>query len=72
MEKSVCSLDQDQLHIRPPHVQDFKKSVANVKPTVYPNLIELYHKFMCKYGEGEQKKQERAPRSKPYLASFYA
>ncbi len=34
---------------------DFKKSIDNCKPTVHVSFLELYAKFMEKYGHSDQK-----------------
>ena len=33
---------------------DFKKSIDNCKPTVHVSFLELYAKFMEKYGHADQ------------------
>ena len=36
---------------------DFKKSIGNCKPTVHVSFLDLYAKFLEKYGHSDQKDQ---------------
>lgn len=35
-------------------MEDFKKSIENCKPTVHVNFLDLYAKFLERYGHLEQ------------------
>jgi len=56
IERSLTSIEPSQLLLRKVNLDDFKSSINNCKPTVQPNLIELYLKFLNKYGHSEQKR----------------
>ena len=62
VEKVLASLSPDQLHIRSVDKQDFKISIANCKPTVNEAFVELYFKFLTKYGHIEQKSSAKRPK----------
>lgn len=62
VEKTLTSIQPSQLLLRRVNFDDFKESVINCKPTVHPNFIELYLKFLNKYGHSEQKASSGGPR----------
>ena len=48
----------DAVYVRKTRMTDFRRSIDNCKPTVHESFVELYHKFMKKYGHSEQEKLE--------------
>lgn len=44
----------DNIFIRNPQLEDFKKSVQNCKPSVPESAVEMYTRFLDKYGHKEQ------------------
>jgi len=72
--KDLSQIEDTLLYIRKPNFEDFKKSIGNCKPTVHVSFIELYMKFLAKYGHDDQKKQmmdEEGP-MKPKFVSYYS
>jgi vacuolar protein-sorting-associated protein 4 len=55
VKKSLAEIPPNQLLLRDVNLKDFKESVKNCKPTVHHSFIELYNKFLLKYGHSEQK-----------------
>jgi hypothetical protein len=72
-----CLTDDPQLSenifIRFPNLEDFKKSILNCKPTVPSTAVDMYHKFLDTYGHKDQKDDLLAhgEKDKPFL-SYYA
>ena len=59
MRKSLTEIQPSQLLLRQADFDDFKASIANCKPTVSPNFVELYNKFLTKFGHSEQKQTSK-------------
>lgn len=59
IRKSITEIQPSQLLLRPAEMQDFRASVENCKPTVSPNFVELYNKFLAKFGHLEQEEGGR-------------
>jgi vacuolar protein-sorting-associated protein 4 len=56
VEKTLTSIEPAQLMLRRVKYEDFKESISNCRPTVSHSFIELYIKFLNKYGHSEQRK----------------
>ena len=53
-EIDLISISEKRIFVRKAGVQDFRKSISNCKPTVNPCFLELYAKFLLKYGHSDQ------------------
>ena len=54
-EIDLVSIPEKNIFVRKANLSDFKKSILNCKPTVNPCFLELYAKFLQKYGHEDQK-----------------
>jgi len=54
-EMDLLKIPESKLFLRKANLKDFKKSVLNCKPTVNPCFLELYARFLQKYGHEDQK-----------------
>eukprot|EP00357_Protocruzia_adherens_P011783 CAMPEP_0115001110 /NCGR_PEP_ID=MMETSP0216-20121206/17168_1 /TAXON_ID=223996 /ORGANISM="Protocruzia adherens, Strain Boccale" /LENGTH=470 /DNA_ID=CAMNT_0002366357 /DNA_START=12 /DNA_END=1424 /DNA_ORIENTATION=+ len=70
--KKLDQIPKESLQIPKATFEDFKAAIQNCRPTVHPSFIELYRKFMEKYGHEDQKeyyqKSDHLP--KPNLTYF--
>jgi len=55
IKMSLTEIPPNQLLLREVNMKDFRESIKNCKPTVHQSFIELYNKFLLKYGHCEQK-----------------
>ena len=46
----LASISGGQLWVRKANYIDFRDSIRNSKPTVHPQFVDLYRKFLEKYG----------------------
>ena len=54
-EMDLLSIPESKLFLRKASIKDFKKSILNCKPTVNPCFLELYARFLERYGHEDQK-----------------
>ena len=52
-EMDLAEITEKEVFVRKASVEDFRKSIENCKPTVHVNFIELYVKFLQKYGHAD-------------------
>ena len=50
IEIDLLQICDKEVYVRKSTVKDFRRSVENCKPTVLPTFIELYARFLEKYG----------------------
>jgi vacuolar protein-sorting-associated protein 4 len=51
----LAAISEKEVFVRKASINDFKKSIDNCKPTVHISFLELYAKFLEKYGHSDQK-----------------
>ena len=49
-EMDLLNIPDSKLFLRKANLPDFKKSILNCKPTVNPCFLELYARFLERYG----------------------
>jgi hypothetical protein len=49
-ELDLPQISEKKIFVRKANIKDFKKSINNCKPTVNSCFLELYAKFLQKYG----------------------
>lgn len=54
-EIDLVEISENNIYVRKANIKDFKKSILNCKPTVNQCFLELYAKFLQKYGHEDQK-----------------
>ena len=54
-EMDLLNIPDSKLFLRKANLPDFKKSILNCKPTVNPCFLELYARFLERYGHEDQK-----------------
>lgn len=54
-ELDLPQISEKRIFVRKANISDFKKSILNCKPTVNVCFLELYAKFLQKYGHEDQK-----------------
>ena len=54
-EMDLLNIPDSKLFLRKANIKDFKKSILNCKPTVNPCFLELYARFLERYGHEDQK-----------------
>lgn len=50
MKMDLLEISEKRIFVRKADLEDFKKSISNCKPTVNSCFLELYAKFLQKYG----------------------
>ena len=54
-EMDLLKIPDGKFFLRKADLKDFKKSILNCKPTVNPCFLELYARFLERYGHEDQK-----------------
>ena len=54
-ELDLPQISEKKIFVRKANIKDFKKSILNCKPTVNSCFLELYAKFLEKYGHEDQR-----------------
>lgn len=52
-EMDLAEISEKEVFVRKANLADFKKSIENCKPTVHVSFLELYAKFLQKYGHSD-------------------
>jgi hypothetical protein len=70
----LAAISEKEVFVRKANINDFKKSIDNCKPTVHVSFLELYAKFMEKYGHADQNDciNEIRKMQQPQHLSYYA
>ena len=62
IRKPLTEIQPTYLLLRPADLTDFRTSIDNCKPTVSPNFVQMYSKFLAKFGHMEQEGAQREQR----------
>ncbi|CDW90465.1 aaa family protein [Stylonychia lemnae] len=73
-EMDLAAISEKEVFVRKAFLNDFKQSIENCKPTIHVSFLELYAKFLEKYGHADQKNQldELRKLQQPQYLSYYA
>lgn len=52
-EMDLAEISEKEVFVRKANLTDFKKSIDNCKPTIHVSFLELYAKFLQKYGHSD-------------------
>ena len=54
-ELDMVQISEKRIFVRKANLRDFNKAIENCKPTVNSVFLELYGRFLDKYGHSDQK-----------------
>jgi len=54
-ELDMVQISEKRIFVRKAKMSDFSKAIENCKPTVNSVFLELYGRFLDKYGHSDQK-----------------